>query len=155
MANTGNVEIDLGLGYAADFSIDATGDLVLAQDAATSSNATTQRITRLILTTPMLTDQSGNAIGYADDIFHPNWGAGLRAYVDGAFNATTLQSIAASVQQQLAADPAVSNTPTPIVNLSLQSTYAALLQVTFWTTNGQKQVLPTITLTPTNVGISA
>lgn len=157
MASTGAaVEADLnsGLGWGGDLSLDSTGDIVLAQDGPTSSNATQQRITRLILTTPALKDSSGNALGYADDIFHPKWGSGLRAYVDGAFNAQTLQQIAAAVQQQLAQDPAVSNTPTPTVSLSLQGTYTALLLVTFWTTSGQKQVLPTITLSPSNISIA-
>jgi hypothetical protein len=145
----GSVEVDLP--YGGDFSYDSTGDLILAIDAPGNPGnpvATNQRLVRLILSSPNLVGANGKPIGYADDIFHPNWGAGMRAYVSENFSPQTLQKLANNIRQQLAQDYAVAASPSPTVTLTMVTTTAATLQIVYYDTDGEKQTLPTINLTP-------
>lgn len=144
MTTFGNaVEVDLPWG--GDFTYDATGDLVLA----TGDNAIRERLIRMILTSPNLV-VDGVAIGFADDIYHPTWGAGLRAQVGETMNATQQNALAGRIRQQLAADASVATSPPPSVAYSTSGN-AMFLKVTYYDTNGQKQVLPTFSLTPAGV----
>jgi phage baseplate assembly protein W len=153
MPSVAEVQITGG-GWGGDFALDSTGDLILSQDTSQVPQATIERLTRLVLTCANLTDQYGNVIGWADDIHHPNWGAGIRAYVNATFNQTTFQNITNAIQAQLAVDPAVAIQPQPQVSLTQQGTYGASLQIQFKTQQGQLVVLPTINLTPTNVSLN-
>jgi hypothetical protein len=152
MSTTGSVEI--ALDWSGDFQYDSTGDLILAIDTPSAPTATNQRLIRLILTSPNIVVK-GQPVAFADDIFHPTWGAGLRAYVDETFNAATLQRLANRIRQQLAADPAVAPSPAPTIALNMVGVNAATLSIVYTDTLGQKQVLPTINLTPNAVSLGS
>lgn len=152
MSTTGSVEI--ALDWSGDFQYDSTGDLILALDTPDAPTATNQRLVRLILTAPNIV-VNGHPVAYADDIFHPTWGAGLRAYVDDTFNAATLQKLTNHILQALAADPAVAASPRPTVTSNLVGPNTATIAIAYTDTLGQKQVLPTINLTPTAVSVGS
>lgn len=141
-------------GYGGDFLLDDTGDLVLSIDTPSSPQATIERLTRLVLTNANLTDEQGNVIGYADDIFHPTWGASVRAYVGENFSDAIVQAVTSKIRAQLADDPMVAASPVPQVSLTQTAPNTVALVVTFLTTDGQTAVLPTITLTPTGAFVS-
>lgn len=143
-----------GGGWGGDFLLDDTGDLVLSQDTADVPQATIERLTRMVLTTPMLRDAQGNPIGWADDIHHPDWGVGLRAFVNEAFNASTFQSIANAVISQLKLDPGVSQSSAPAVSFAQRGVYNAQMSISFVTALGKSAVLPTINLSPSTISIA-
>jgi alpha-beta hydrolase superfamily lysophospholipase len=152
MSTTGSVEVSLD--WSGDFQYDSTGDLILAVDTTDAPTATNQRLIRLILTAPNIV-VNGQPVAFADDIFHPTWGAGLRAYVDDTFNATTLQKLTNHIMQMLSADPAVAASPRPTVTSNMVGPNAATVAITYTDTLGQKQVLPTINLSPRTVTVGS
>jgi hypothetical protein len=138
-------------GYGGDFLLDDTGDLVLSIDTPSDPQATIDRLTRLILTNANVTDGNGNVIGYADDIFHPTWGASVRAYIGENFTDAIAQTITTKIRAQLAEDPMVADSA-PVLTQTAPNTVAIV--VTFSTTDGQTAVLPTIALTPNGAFVS-
>jgi hypothetical protein len=136
-----------GNGWNGDFAIDDTGDLVLAVDSATTSDATVQRCTRMLMTSPQLFDPFGNPIGEADDIFHPTYGAGLRAEVGENFDDAVLAAIKARILNALASDPGVAQTPAPTVNILSLDAFHVAITVQINTVTGQQAVLATLRLT--------
>lgn len=139
---------EFDLPWSGDFSLTPTGDILLAQDTDAAATATMQRLTRLVLTSPAATDGFGNAVSVADDMFHPNWGAGTRAAVGANFNAQNIQAIRTIVLNELAQDPGVALSPSPVVDVQLIDYKTAYLSVTIWTTSGQQVALPALPLTP-------
>ncbi len=69
MAQYGSTEWSISQGgFGGDLELDpVTGDLLLVQDTPGNPAATTQRITRLLLTNPRPLDVDGNPIGFPDD----------------------------------------------------------------------------------------
>lgn len=150
---TGSVEFSLP--WNGDFTLTDTGDIQLSADNSTAPNATIERITRLLLTSPTLFDQNNAPIAQPDDLFHPTWGAGLRAYVGTNFTAALLQQIQAATLQQLRQDPGVAFQPTPIVTVTSPSLNTVTMTVQFWSPQGQPLALPTITISPNGILVGA
>lgn len=136
-------------GWAGDFELDETGDLVISTDTPTVPQATIERVARMIMTTPNITDANGNAVGFADDIFHTTFGAGMRAYVDGNFNQQTFNALIAAIKDQLAdPDMGIAQNPAPTVTITQISSSSANLNVAFYdAVYGAYAVLPTLPLT--------
>ena len=144
-----NDPAEIFLEYGADFIIDDTGDLQLAVDSLNTFDATIQRLTRLLLTSPVIYDNANKPLTPPDDIFHPEYGAGLRAAVDSGYTKQNLTALKASILSQLAEDPAVANTPQPQVAMTLMSdNQTVLLNITFTTVQGQTLSLPTLYVSP-------
>lgn len=156
MSGVGAIEVTISNGgWGGDFGIDETGDLELSQDEIGAPQATIERMTRLVLTTPNLTDQNGNAIGYADDIFHVDWGAGIRAYVDENISTALLQKIVNRIRTSMLADDQISKALPPVIDAQIIDSSNATLSIRFWTNDGASGVLPTLSLTPSNVTFSS
>lgn len=150
MSSMGSVEVTVtNGGWNGDFEVDDTGDLVLSFDTGSVPQATTERLTRLVMTTPNLSF-NGNVIGWADDIFHVNWGAGLRAYVDENFSASDVNTLIATISAKVQADPEVD---TASIAQSLNGSNEVVFVISFATNNGQSGVLPQLTLTPGSVQV--
>lgn len=122
MASTsyGSVEFSISEGgYGGDFELDpVTSDLLLVIDQPGNPAATLQRLTRLLLTNPRPRDVDQNAIGLPDDLFHPDYGAGLGAAVGENFTPQLVNGMKARILAALANDPYISITPKPIVTIS-------------------------------------
>ncbi len=136
-----------GNGWNGDFAIDDTGDLVLAVDSATSSDATVQRVTRVLLTNPRLFDAAGNPIAEGDDFFHPDLGAGLRADVGENFSDSTIGSIKAAVLKCLADDPGVDPSNPGTVEVTAVDSVTVTVKIVLNTITGQQAPVPLLTLT--------
>lgn len=137
------------LEWGSDFQIDDTGDIMLAQDDKVAATATIQRLVRMLLTSPRLKDERGNFLAPSDDYFNPDYGAGLRAAVDMGFSQANLAALRSAIFNQLSNDPGVASTPSPVVNVTLLSdNITVVINVSFTTSDGQLQVLPTLELSP-------
>jgi phage baseplate assembly protein W len=128
----GNVE--LWLPANGDFSLNPNGDLKLAVDTANTSDATSQRLVRLMLTSPR---QAPNI--NADDPFNPDYGAGLPSAV-GSVDPNIASDITARISQALLNDPSVSTIQS--ITVSPNSNGLVSVQVVVVATNGQIVVLP-------------
>lgn len=143
--------LEVDLPWNGDFTFDDTGDLVLAADTPTSPDATTQRLVRLLFTSPLLKDRYGNPIAWPDDLFHPTWGAGLRAWVDSPFDDISLETIRSDTMAALLKDPGVSPSPAPQVTFQRTALYEQTMTVAYQPTTGSWAVLPTLNLTELTV----
>jgi hypothetical protein len=135
--------VEVALAWGGDFQINALGDLVLAQDTPTSPAATTQRMIQLILTNPRLLDGNGNPIGRADDLFHPDYGAGLNRDVGELGTAGILADLVARIQAGIALDPGIAAFPAPVVTAVISTPGTALVNVSVTTVTGQYVPVPT------------
>lgn len=90
---------DLAQEWSSDLSLAANGDLLLA----TGSQAARERVLRRLLT---------NTLDY---IFAPDYGAGLPRQIG---ETTSAAAIEATVRSQLFAEPAVNQSPAPIVRVT-------------------------------------
>jgi hypothetical protein len=108
--------------YSADLNLSATGDL----GAVDGDDMSQQRVLRRLLTNPAYTDIDGT-LTPADYLFHPDYGAGLARFIGST---ASLGEIRAVIQEQLALEAAVAQTPAPVVNLAWrdQSTLACVIQ---------------------------
>lgn len=150
---------EINLPWNDDFSLDETGDLLIAYDTVASAQssfnpeATTQRLVRLVLSCPGGSDVNGNPLGQADDIFHPLWGAGARAYVGDTISSDDLAILKGNIAAQLLQDPSVASTPPPQIDLYFVELYVYQLKILWYGWNGVQYALPTIQLTPKGVQI--
>lgn len=143
----GNVEIDLSNGgYGGDFTLDPTGDLLLAIDTAQSVPASIERLYRLILTNARTNDSSGRIIAPPDDLFNVNYGSSVRAEIGEPFDDTFIAGVTGRVLQALAQDAGVRPVPAPTVTVSNGGNGIALIDVTLVLVGGQIVTLPTIPL---------
>lgn len=111
MAQFGTVtEIDLDFG--GDFSLQANGDLLLAQNSTSSTIATQQRLQRLLLSCPYIAGLNRAPT----DIFHRTYGAGLPNLVGQPVTAAFTANIQAVITKALLADPTVASIQTISVN---------------------------------------
>jgi len=115
----GNVEISLSNnGWNGDFSVDSTGDLILAADVPNSPIATQQRVYRLLMSNPRSFNEATNApVSIPTDLFAPGYGAGLRMSTGQMMTANLLGEIESSIYAGLATDPTIVNSPAPIVTI--------------------------------------
>ena len=147
MSTLGSVE--LWLEWGGDFVLQGNGDLLLAQDTANTTDATTQRLVRLLLTNPRVPTASG---GYTvpGDLFNPTYGAGLPAAVGGMYDPNSSQGLPESIQTivtaALAADPSVASVQSITVTPQASGLF---LDIVVTATNGQTIVLPSLPLAQT------
>jgi hypothetical protein len=112
----GNVEVALEFG--GDFILTPQGDLQVVNDRDDGGLATQQRIERLIMTCPTLKDANGNRIARADDIFNPNYGAGVRRVVGSLVTPDLINRIISQIAAGLAADPGISQDQPPSISVT-------------------------------------
>lgn len=136
-----------GNGWNGDFALDDTGDLVLAIDSASSSDATVQRVTRVLLTNPRLFDNAGNPIAEGDDFFHPDLGGGLRAEVGENFDDAAIAGIKARVLNTIGDDPGVDSSNPGQVTVTAVDSVTVTIHIVLNTVTGQQVALPLLTLT--------
>lgn len=133
-------------GWNGDFEIDATGDVVLVQDVQNSPLATQQRLYRLLMTNPRLFDGSGNPISSGDDLFAPDWGAGVRALTGQMITDAFTTDIQTHVLDALASDPGVAQDPAPAVTVTSVGNNTVLVSVTCTAVTGEIVTLPSFSL---------
>ncbi|MDE2102101.1 MAG: hypothetical protein KGL39_32950 [Patescibacteria group bacterium] len=127
-----------------DFVIQANNDLLLAYDTSDVSDATTQRIMRLLLTNPRLVGSDGRPISTPDDLFNPDYGAGLPALVDQPVTTAFLANLQARILSALLSDPTIAPTPTPVVTVNLVGSAQVSVSIKANTITGQSVVIPSL-----------
>lgn len=153
-APMGAVEVDLPWG--GDFTLTANGDLLLAYDTLDGSAASIQRLSRMALNNPLRLDATGTPISSPDDIFHVDWGSGVRSRVGELYGDDLANAVVTDIRGQLARDSYIAQSPPPIVEVGLaadlvpgvdpqdRDRYAFIITVT--TIVGQTITLPTFIL---------
>lgn len=140
--------VEVALPWGGDFSLDATGDLLLVQDGDGKYPALQQRIIQMLLTSPQLTDAAGNGIaGSADDMFNPDTGAGLRRAIGNVENNALLSQIESRMLEGLAQEPDIAPYPAPQIEFIVYPN-GIVCTITANTIDGQVLPLPPIPLTP-------
>jgi hypothetical protein len=134
--------IDIAAPYGGDISLTATGDLALVVDTPYASPATEQRMVRIIMTSPILTDQDGTPLGRPDDLFNPTLGAGLPALVGQDDTSDVEAALIARVLASCAADPGISSSPPPAVTISMDTNGTMTVAVSGQTITGQPFAVP-------------
>jgi hypothetical protein len=138
---------EIYLDWNSDFVLDATGDLSVAQDSIYSAEATTQRLIRTLLTSPRIKASNGQYISVPDDLFNPDFGAGLRAAVDMGFSPKNIAALQTLIFSEIIKDPGVQTTPSPNVNIQLQpGGQTCTLNITFTSVTSQLVALPTLVI---------
>lgn len=133
-------------GWNGDFEIDATGDVVLVQDVQNNPAATQQRLYRLLMTNPRLFDGSGNPISSGDDIFAPDYGAGVRALTGQMITPAFITSLQAHILKGLATDPGVAADPPPTVTITNVGNNIVQVDVSCNSITGEIVTLPSFKL---------
>ncbi len=139
----GNVEIWLEPG--GDFIQTENGDLLLAIDTANSADASRQRIQRLLLTNPRLVADDGTPVSTPDDLFNPDYGAGLPALVDQPITTAFLAQLQARILNALGNDPTIAQSPSPVVNVT-QNGGTVNVSLVATTVTGLPVVVPSLPL---------
>jgi hypothetical protein len=102
----------------ADFWLEWNSDLIVTPSGsiqlATGWDRIRQRIIRRIITNPSRQLPNGNFVP-GDDVFSPDYGIGLGALVDGAFNEDFESTIERKVAQGVLEDEDVSSTIPPSI----------------------------------------
>lgn len=144
----GNVEISMtNDGWGGDFIIDATGDLVLAQDVPNSPIATQQRVYRLLMTNPRGFNQDTNAPSSPpNDLFAPSYGAGLRLATGEMMTAQLLGKIESSIYAGLQTDPTIVANPPPSVTIQNMGSNVLQVNVSATAVNGEIVTIPSFPL---------
>lgn len=137
---------ELWLEPGGDFIQAENGDLLLAQDTAQTADATRQRIQRLLLTNPRLLDDAGRIISTPDDLFSPDWGAGLPALVDQPVTAAFISALQARIVSAVLSDPGIVANPAPSVTVTQQDTATVIVGISAQTVSGQTMVIPSLPL---------
>ena len=133
--------------YGKDWQRSPSGNILLAKDDPNGeATAATQRLMRIILTTPRLFDDHGIPVARADDKYNPTFGAGLPAYVDENVNDAVLGAMRAAILGNIAIDPYFVSVPQPTVKFQQQDANTLLLWVRAVTTSGQVAATPALPL---------
>src|SRR5260370_16121295 len=116
----GNAEISMtNNGWNGDFSVDPTGDLVLAVDTPNNPIATQQRLYRLLMTNPRSFSQDANApCSVPNDLFAPSYGAGLRLQTGQMMTGALVGKIESAIYAALQTDPTIVSSPPPTVTIT-------------------------------------
>jgi hypothetical protein len=133
-------------GWGGDFEIDATGDVVLATDIQNAPLATQQRLYRLIMTNPRLFDAFGNPISYPNDLFAPDYGAGVRALTGQMITPALTSAIQSHIMDALASDPTVAATPAPVVTVAQAANNTVQVSVICTAVTGELITVPSFPL---------
>jgi len=129
--------------WGGDYQLDASGDLITLEDTANYPWATVQRVMFLVMSNPALQNILQNATAPPDDVYYPNYGAGVRAYVGRPNSQANLDAIQNAILNALTTDQFVAQSPKPIVTLTPQGDGATVVCVIeFWTITGQNATTP-------------
>lgn len=147
MSTVGSTEIWLTPG--GDFIQMENGDVLLAQDTPFTSDATIQRIQRLLTTNARLLSENGTPLSTPGDLFNPNYGASLPALVDQPVTAAFLANLQARIISALLTDPTIAAIPAPNVTVSqidpnsgLRSTSSVFVTIQAQTVTGLTATVP-------------
>lgn len=112
--------------FGGDLSFSPKNDLLTSFDVDKSK----QRILRRLLTNP------------GDYIWHPQYGAGLQAFIGTSLNSDRFDQIKALITSQIFLESSVSQTPQPVI--ALQTIKGGLfVQITYTESSTQSQVILT------------
>jgi hypothetical protein len=109
--------VELKKPYDGDLELTPNGDLALLQDTFENAPATEQRVEHAAFTSPTPLNADGVAIGRPDDLFHPDYGAGLPQFLGEPFTPALVARIQAQMLMALARDPNVAQSPSPSVSV--------------------------------------
>ena len=137
------------MSYGGDYQLTSNGDLAVTQDTPYNPSATQQRVVFLILTNPALPNSLGNNTSTPDDMFNPAYGSGARAYVGRNTSVANLGAFERAIQSG-ALDPAILQSPRPVITITTDSTGDVFASVSFTTITGQEVTIPDIPLTGAN-----
>jgi hypothetical protein len=139
--------VEVKLTYGGDFELTPTGDLMIIQDTPYYPAATIQRVSFLILTNPAIPNINGVGTSAPDDIFHPDYGSGARAFVGRPSALANIDALQRNILQGLADDPFISQSPAPSVIFTQGSDPSQILvTVSFTTVSGQSVTIPDLQL---------
>lgn len=128
MSSTVNGVVEVWLDAGGDFILDATGDLLLADNSDPNNPvATTQRIQRMLSTVSRQLDVDGTPQTTPGDIFNPDYGVGEPALVDGNIDDNYVARLTALIEQGLANDPTIAPIPPPTVSVTYTSNSLTVL----------------------------
>lgn len=139
----GSCEVALPAG--GDIQLQPNGDWVLAQDTLATSDATEQRLIRLILTNARFVDPNGNAT-MPDDICNPTYGSSARALVGQPMTDAIIGTLRANITSAISKDPTIAASPSPIVSVTRTATFTITVSVQVVTVTGQVVVIPSLAL---------
>lgn len=105
---------DLSLDFGGDLQFGPGGDLMLADGLM----LTNQRLARRFFTNPAVPGPDGKPIAKPDYIFHPDYGGGVGALVDGTYTPQTLKQIQSRMLAQTRMEATVLQSPPPTVTLT-------------------------------------
>lgn len=149
ITNPGSIEIDISNGgWGGDFSLDSTNDLVLALDRFNTSNATQERLIRLILTNPRISNTLTGLTLPADDRANPTYGAGARRSVGAAITEQLIAFLQAQIIDALLTDPGVVQSPAPQVTITQVGAFQLNVSVVCTSVSGQIITIPSLALPP-------
>lgn len=146
--------VEVALVYGGALAFQPNGDLVLSQDVPGNSQATYERILRIILTNPTITDASGVPIGRPDDLFHPAFGSGVRAAVGEPFTPSLVAQVTSRIVAALTSDASIASVPPPTVSMVQLSPGTIQLIVSCTSVLGEALTLPPFQLSATGLAVT-
>jgi hypothetical protein len=142
-----NVEVSISNGgWGGDFSVDATGDLVLATDILNAPTATQQRIYRLLMTNPRFFDANNNPISFPGDLFASTYGSGIRALVGQMITPQLTALIQTQIVNALMSDPTIARSPAPVVTVTNVGSNTIQVSLTCTAVTGEVVTIPSFNL---------
>lgn len=137
--------VELFLEWNGDFRLQANGDVALANDVNGSTDASRQRVVRLLLSVPVSFDDAGLPVNLPTDRCNPNYGAGLPVEV-GKPPDQLQASVTARGQQGLATDPTIAQVPAPIFSTSQVGITQVQIGCKCYSITGQLITIPSLPL---------
>jgi hypothetical protein len=120
---------DLDHQWGSDLLLDSTGDIATISGAPAGQ----QRVMRRLLTNPL------------DYIWQPGYGAGLAFYVGQPIDAA---GITALIRSQIFNEPAVAQTPEPVIDVASPDTASGTLSITLLYADQETADTQHLTLSP-------
>jgi hypothetical protein len=119
-----------------DFVQEANGDLKLAVDSSTSTDATRQRLYRTLMTNPRIIAANRVPVSAPDDLFHPDFGAGLPALVGQEIRFVVNQA-QARIRRWLSVDPTIAQDPSPSIDVQQVGIGSVQINIKCFTKDGK------------------
>lgn len=123
------------------------GDLATIQDTYDDPAATVQRLEVIVMMNPTLRDETGAAIGPADDLYNQDTGSGARALIGELADDDVVFNMRARVAKAISTDPGIAKVPAPVIDVQDQGDGTLTLQISGQTTSGQPFTTPAWPLT--------
>jgi len=123
------------------FALDTNGDLIRTDSGSyllvDGLNEITERIIRRAVTNPSGVSATGQAIA-GDYIYHPDYGLGLAAYVEGVTTSDIFQKLSSIIRQAVLEDIGTDKNFEPEV-IAVEQTFDTLsIGTKFRTVNGEQ-----------------